>query len=170
MRRCASALLVAILLLPGCTPSGTSAENTLPGEAYYVDGELGFALKLPADWKRERQPAAGRVRWAPPPGAAAVTATVGTRPPEPADADPAPLLAEFTAAHPGFVLTDRQQVKTTAGGAWRLLGHTPSRLWLLLYVPGPRRSFVLEFSAPPEEFDRQRPVFERMIASFRPLE
>lgn len=81
------------------------------------------------------------------------------------------MLNDFLAAHPGFVLSSREQMDVGgAPPALRVQGYTPNRIMLACFITTRQRAFVLEFSAPPQEFASYRTVFEEMANSFRVLE
>lgn len=170
----AAALVPALFLLTGCAPTGGKVAETKYRKTYYLDANLGFAVEHPADWPRLGPDDTGTVRWSPPAASQAegVEMAVTSLPPERAAGGQQRLLADFTAALPGFVLIDRAEIEvgTDHIPARQLLGHTPTRTWLLLAVTSNRRAFVLAFCAPPEAFDHWRPIFTEMVESFTQLE
>ncbi|MBE0595737.1 MAG: hypothetical protein IH614_00545, partial [Desulfuromonadales bacterium] len=73
---------------------------------------------------------------------------------------------DFHAAHPDFTLQSRQEKLLPAAPARELIGQTAERALQVYLLTSSQRAFVLEFSAPPADFDRMRPLFEEMAESF----
>lgn len=163
--------LCTLAALPSaCAPEPAGKKGAEATETYYIDAALGFAIEYPADWTRVKVPTAPTVRWFPKTGKSReidVMAAVTSLPPSEVAGGSERMLSDFSATHPGFVLTAREQIALSgATPALRVLGYTPHRTILVLIVTSSRRALVLEFSTLPEYFDQFRPVFEKMIDTF----
>lgn len=157
------ALLCLAALLAGCALNPLSDKGG-EAETYYLDAGRGFAIDYPSAWTRQRSAEGASVHWTPDEGES--LATVTSLPPAAAVGGYARMLADFTASRPGFVLTGREEVELDDGTpALQVLGHTPSRTLLAIFVTTRRRALILEYSAPPASFDRHRPLFWAMAAS-----
>jgi hypothetical protein len=166
--------LFTLAALPSaCSPEPPGSKGAGAPGTYYIDAALGFAVEYPADWTRARAQTAPTVRWFPRTAKSRETdvmAAVTSLPPSEVPGGSERLLGDFSAAHPGFVLTAREHAALSETSALKVLGYTPHRTFLVLFVTSSRRAFVLEFSALPEYFDPSRPVFEKMIDTFRILD
>jgi hypothetical protein len=178
LNRVRATLLGVALLLAACAAGPAADEGAAHRETYYYDANLGFALEHPEGWSRSKggsdlsAEAAGWT-WTPEKaGKPAVRVAVAALPAPAAAGGEERLEANFKAAHPGFIVTSRQNLQLPAAGtpALQVVGYTPDRTFLVLFVTSGRRGFVLELSAPPEDFDRFRPAFEEMAGSFIVLE
>lgn len=172
-RSLTSSLGLLVILLTACMPKFGGDGEPEYVETYYIDAPSGFAMGYPADWTRVRK-APSSVAWQPLPeknGAAEVMVTVTSLSPAEVPGGDDRMLSDFAAAHPGFVVTSEEQMKRPEETpALRILGRTPNRVILALFITTRLRAFILEFSARPEWFDSYLPVFEEMADSFRVLE
>ena len=163
---------ILVLPLTACMPGFGEDAGPEYVETYYIDAPNGFAIGYPAAWGKEKR--AGSVIWHPPPGSEAeaeVMAKVTSFSPSDVPGGYDRMLSDFTAAHPGFVLASKEQrAGEEEGPALRVLGRTPSRAILALFITSRLGAFIVEFSAPPQRFDSYRPIFEEMADSFRVLD
>lgn len=168
-------LVFCILAIPltACMPKFGEVGGPEHAETYYIDAPNGFAMEYPADWIKARKESAS-VAWQPPPGkdgAKEVMAAVTSFSPSEAPGGDDRMLSDFAAARPGFVLTSEERMDRPGGTpGLRVLGHTPTRVILALFITTGLRAFIIEFYAPPQWFDSYRPIFEEMADSFTVLE
>ncbi|MFA5516397.1 MAG: hypothetical protein WDA20_08930 [Desulfuromonadales bacterium] len=156
--------------LVGCAaPAGGKGGE----DRYYLNANLGLAIEYPANWIRVRDVAdPTEVKWSAPPDKkrhqppALLLSAIPLVP----DGGTEFLEENFFAAHPGFVVADRQEIALPASPGRRLLGHLPQRKFLVYLLPAMGRTYILEFSAHPEDFEASRSLFESMAKSFRILQ
>lgn len=165
-------LLLFTALLVSCALNPL-AGDTEDAETFYLDAAGGFAIEYPAHWQRLPQTSPSTVRWMAqgeggqePEILAAVTSLEPTE----AVGGYERMLADFTAAHPGFVLGARDEVEIGTIPALQITGHMTGRTLLAFFVTTYQRAFLLEFSARADRFDRHRPLFREIADSLEVLQ
>jgi hypothetical protein len=145
-------------------------------ETYYFDAELAFAIEYPSDWKLERgsgrQPESCTVHWqssapkdnAEPVVRAAVVACALSHWP----GGPEAMQAGFLAEHPALEISERKEIVLPGGEATMLLGNDASRAHLAAILRTESRGYIVTFSTPSRDFASYRPLFDEMLASFKP--
>lgn len=180
-RFCPNFLLCLIPLLfalsAGCaTRSAEEAGIREHRETYYYDAELAFAIEYPSDWTLERgsgrPPESCTVRWhssvpmdnAEPVVRAAVIACALSHWP----GGPEAMQAGFLAEHPALDVAEQKEVVLPGGEATMLLGNDASRAHLAVILRTESRGYIVTFSTPSRNFESYRPLFDEMLASFKP--
>lgn len=162
---------ILFFALSGCAtpPAGLDTDR----KHFYLNANLFFAIEHPAAWQKAKSSSRkdSTIRWIAPagagkePGQAAVLSLPPTKGIDPEER----LEKNFSATHPGLVVTSRQEERLSAAQAFRMTGYTPARTFLLYFILTPQRVFTIEFSTAPEDFPLFQPIFEEMAESFRIL-
>ncbi len=169
-------LILGLLVLSGCAAKGSAegGDSASAPSVFYVDANLGFAIKHPQNWQRsrpgERQEHPTTI-WSPPAGYHQdLSLTVTALTPEEAVGGFGRLLEIFRQGQPAFTVGGNESLDLPDGAARRVIGTTPNRSWLLLLVTARRHVFILTASAPSADFDANRGFFDDLLESFRILE
>ncbi|HKI50473.1 MAG TPA: hypothetical protein VJ995_00215 [Geothermobacteraceae bacterium] len=170
--------LLLLLLIYGCAPKLPEGAGDDLRKKLYYDANLAFSVAVPEEWDRSfispppMSPAKYAVFW---------RGAIDELPPRYVEMHVARLgdqnheqlrnaaLNDFKLAHPGFTLTAEKPLSDALNAPILLLGHTSSRSFqLVLFLP-PDVGFMLDFSAPPEDFETYQPLFNLILDSFQPI-
>jgi len=172
-------ILFPFVFLPGCSPGPGSDSGAIDQlENYYFNADLAFAIAYPADWKiatgSGQPPESCSVHWrsaegesdAPSLLEATVAACPGSYWADGLEA----MKAAFLTRRPGFTFSREEEMTLPWGKATRVLGRDQSRAALILFLETGERGYIVTCSTPESEFERYRPLCEKMIVSFQPLQ
>lgn len=162
-------LLTTVFCLAGCSLTGPKA---VPGNGddvgMHIDARLEFAVEYPLRWGKERlvypEEDRGLVRWrASGDGEVEVELTISSVPSAIDVVERQRVLQQL----PGFQMTLREQVTIASLAAEHLIGHTARANYHLWFLSAPRRTFLVQFKAPPELFDSYTDVLAEILRSFQ---
>lgn len=168
-------ILTLLIGLSGCAPGANAPANptTLP-MAYYLDANLGIALEHPQHWQRQKRKISldpdarltvnwqPRGRWGQAPE---LGMTLTSLSPQRAVGGFAALLRYYLERHPEVSSTLQEEAAVAGLPGLRLEGSSGERRVLVYFVTSAERAVVLEFSAPPAQFEAHRPLFEKIADS-----
>lgn len=174
-------LLLTALLVSGCSSSApkNSAGKELT-KKLYLDANLEFSLTVPEDWDRRfvttphYSTAPYAVLWS-----SAADPTQPENTPVEIQAtvmksrsavDQQQLADLFIQSVPGFTSTTLRPLEDALIPTLELMGHSAVRSYRVLFIQDTGRCYQLSFSAPPEAFEKYRPIFDMVLFSFAPLE
>ncbi|MDT8441429.1 MAG: hypothetical protein RQ723_07195 [Desulfuromonadales bacterium] len=163
-------MLLISLCLSGCSLLGLDAAQHNGVEVgMHIDARLEFAVEYPLSWDKERllypDENRGLVRWTAS-GNRTVRLTVSSAPRTSEAAELQQALRQL----PGLQTTRREQIVVAAVPADHLIGHTARANYRIWFLSAPRRTFLLQFEAPPELFDSYAGVLAEILESFQILD
>jgi hypothetical protein len=153
--------LTCIALLSGCLwrPAGRDSDHELPEMYAYIDAVRQFTIEFPAHWQLQATTPTS-VTWA----GDAAQAMVMTMPGGLERAE-----RWLQLAHPALLVTVSKEIALAGGSARQLQGHGVDMIYLFQLLEEQGQSAVLEFSMPPADLIRLRPLFLQMAESLRIL-
>jgi hypothetical protein len=164
--------LCLLLLVCACGMAGGSSGVNTKAFQVYVDGALGFSLKIPPDWQRHRDAPAGYPtlpysRWWLSADAAPLALLVQAASSEPSPGTAPDLLTNLQRAFPDLHFAPQEPAD--AGAPQPLVAAGEDQRLEGLLIQGTARSYILAALLPISASDEQINLARAILASFRPL-
>ncbi len=171
-----ASLLAAIFLLAtvcGCaSPSNNSAAIIAADEQVYIDLKQGFALVIPATWKREKIPVSSpqyrsdTVNWILFSGKSKIGTLQIRALGHPDQSSPQDYLCDFLNEQNELHHSETIELEHSAGQVLRLNGEETDYRVIYLVIEGEKLSYLAAFKISAKAHDDLLPSVEKVIKSF----